>query len=143
LAGAAATAMNYLLDACSMIAVYNREPGASIVLDLLDQARAGTINLYMSIVQLLEVYYDQIYTVGAYKAKKAIDSILEGPVNIIYEISIDDIYKAGWFKTHYSMSLADAIAAATAISINATLVTKDSEMKPAEEADEFPVLWLK
>jgi predicted nucleic acid-binding protein len=110
---------------------------------LLDQARAGTINLHISIVQLLEVYYNQIYVKGAYNANCEIKSFLKEPVNIIYEISIDDIYKAGWFKTHYSMSLGDAIAAATAVSINATLVTKDSEMKPAEEADEFPVLWLK
>jgi ribonuclease VapC len=135
--------MNYLLDACSLIAVFNKEPDAHIVLDLLDQARAGTISLQMSIVQLLEVYYDQIYTVGINKAKKAVKSILEGPINIIYDFSIDDMYKAGWFKTHYSMSLGDAIAAATAKSIGATLVTKDSEMKPVEEADEFPVLWLK
>jgi predicted nucleic acid-binding protein len=135
--------MNYLLDACSLIAVYNREPGANIVLDLLDQARAGAINLHISIVQLLEVYYDRIYTVGVYKAIGVIKSFLKEPVNIIYDITIKEMYSAGWFKTHYSMSLGDAIAAATAISINATLVTKDSEMKPAEEADEFPVLWLK
>ena len=53
------------------------------------------------------------------------------------------MYEAGRFKTSYSMSLADAIAAATAKIFTATLVTKDNEMKPAEEAGEFSVLWLK
>ena len=58
--------MLYLLDACALLAVFNGEPGANVVLDLLERARAGAIRL-----------------------------------------------------------------------------TKDKEMKPAEEAGEFPVLWVK
>jgi predicted nucleic acid-binding protein len=54
-----------------------------------------------------------------------------------------DQAKAGRFKTTYSMSLADSIAVATAISIDAALVTKDSEMQVPEKAGEFSVLWLK
>jgi len=42
------------------------------------------------------------------------------------------------------VSFADAIAVATtARNISATLVTKDNEMRKAEEAGELPVLWLK
>jgi len=41
------------------------------------------------------------------------------------------------------MSLADSIACATAKILDAILVTKDSEMKEAEEAGEFSVMWLK
>jgi len=48
--------LDYLLDACSLLAVFNGEPGAQKVLDLLEQTKAGTVRLYMSIVQLLEVY---------------------------------------------------------------------------------------
>jgi predicted nucleic acid-binding protein len=40
------------------------------------------------------------------------------------------------------MSLADCIAAAAAKCLSATLVTKDDEMKEAEAAGEFSVLWL-
>jgi len=41
------------------------------------------------------------------------------------------------------MSLADAIAAATTKNLGATLVTKDEEIRAAEKAGEFSVLWLK
>ena len=135
--------MLYLLDACALLAVFNGEPGANVVLDLIEQARASTIRLSMSIVQLLEVYYDRLYISGEYGAVIRVESILSEPISIIESISYPIMYEAGRFKTSYSMSLADAIAAATARSLTATLVTKDKEMKPAEEAGEFPVLWIK
>jgi len=97
----------------------------------------------MSIVQLLEVYYDRLYISGEYGARVRVESIIDEPINIIESISYPIIYEAGRFKTSYSMSLADAIAAATAKNLAATLVTKDKEMKPAEEAGEFSVLRLK
>jgi len=53
------------------------------------------------------------------------------------------IKDAGRFKTSYSMSLADAFATTTAKSLGIALVTKDSEMKEAEEAGELSILWLK
>ena len=52
------------------------------------------------------------------------------------------MYEAGRFKTFYSMSLADSIAAATAKSLGASIVTKDDEFREAEQAGEFSVLWL-
>ena len=96
----------------------------------------------MSIVQLLEVYYDCVYVVGAEEAKKRVEAILAEPVNIIETISYPVLYEAGRFKTMYSMSLADSIAAATAKILSAVLVTKDSELEAAA-AGEFSILWLK
>jgi predicted nucleic acid-binding protein len=96
---------------------------ADIVLGLLEQARTGAIRLSMSIVQLLEVYYDRLYISGEYGAQIRVQSILNEPINIIESISYQVMYEAGRFKISYSMSLADAIAAATARSLAATLVT--------------------
>jgi len=135
--------MHYLFDACALLAVFNGEPGADIVLDLIEQARTGDIRLSMSIVQLLEVYYDRLYISGEYGAIIRVESILAEPINIIESISYPVMYEAGRFKTSYSLSLADAIAAATAKNLTATLVTKDKEMKSTEEAGEFPILWIK
>jgi len=97
----------------------------------------------MSIVQLLEVFYDRIYIAGIDEARSVVESILAGPIDIINTISYEVMYEAGRFKTSYSMSLADAFAAATAKSIDAVLVTKDDELRPAEEAGNFSILWLK
>ena len=135
--------MIYLLDACSLLAVFNDEPGAQKVLDLLEEAKTGTIRLFMSIVQLLEIYYDRVYIAGENTARTRVEYILAEPITIIDSISYPVMYEAGRFKTTYSMSLADSVAAATAKNINATFVTKDDEMKAAEEAGEFSMLWLK
>ena len=97
----------------------------------------------MSIVQLLEVYYDRLRCSGKQGARIRVESILAEPITIIETISYPVMYEAGRFKTSYSMSLADSIAAATAKNLGAVLVTKDEEFKAAEEAGEFPVLWLK
>jgi len=113
------------------------------VLDLLEQARTGAVRLSMSIIQLLEIYYDRLYISGEHGARVRVESILAEPISIIESISYPVMYEAGRFKTSYSMSLGDAIAAAIAKSLAATLVTKDNEMKPAEKAGEFSVLWLK
>jgi len=135
--------VHYLLDACALLMIFNGEPGAQEVVDLLRQARAGNIRLSMSIIQLLEVFYDRIYIVGIDEARSIVESILAGPINIINTISYPVVYEAGRFKTSYSMSLADAFAAATAKSIDAVLVTKDEELRPAEKAGDFSILWLK
>ena len=68
--------MYYLLDACALLAFFNGEGGEQIILDLLEQARAGTSRLSMSIVQLLEIYYDSIYIGGEGEARTTVESIL-------------------------------------------------------------------
>ena len=55
---------HYLLDACALLAVFKDEPQKQKVLDLVEQARKREIRLSLSIVQLLEVYYDCIYVAG-------------------------------------------------------------------------------
>jgi len=125
--------MDCVLDACALIALFNEEEGADIVAELLMQADNGVEpsvrgHLFMSGIQVMEVYYDRIYA---------------APITVLDNVSRDIIKDAGRFKTSYSMSLADAFAAATAKSLGIALVTKDSEMKEAEEAGEISVLWLK
>ena len=133
---------HYLLDACALLAFLNGEAGKQMVIDLLKQARNGEIRLSMSIVQLLEVYYDCIYVAGEEDARTTIKSILSEPISIIENISYRDMYEAGRFKTSYMMSLADSFAAAIAKNLSATIVTKDNEVKAPEKAGEFSVLWL-
>jgi predicted nucleic acid-binding protein len=133
--------VQYLLDACALLALFNGEEGSEAVTDLLKKARAGDITLSMSIVQLLEVYYDRVYVVGAEEAKKRVEAILAEPVHIIETISLPVLYEAGRFKTTYSMSLADSVAAATAKILSAVLVTKDRELEAAANG-EFSIHWL-
>ena len=135
--------MEYVLDACAIIALLNDETGAETVAGLLVEAGEGSIRVFMSSIQALEVYYDRIYIMNRDYADAFLGNLYVSPVVVINDVSQSIIREAGRFKTSYSMSLADSIACATAKSLSATLVTKDEEMKAAEEAGEFSVLWLK
>ena len=133
--------MDYVLDACALIALLNDEPGADTITKLLTNAEAGTDRLFMNSIQIMEVYYDRIYIRGHEYAETVLESLYNSPIIILSNISRDIIREAGRFKTTYSMSLADTFAAATAKKLDAILVTKDSEMKAAENAGEFSILW--
>jgi predicted nucleic acid-binding protein len=134
--------MTYVLDACALIAFLNDEAGADTVVELLAQAEGGVDRLFMCSIQVLEVYYDRIYVKGREYAETVLENIFNSRIIILTEISRDIIREAGRFKTTYSMSLADTFAAATTKMLGATLITKDNEMKEAEEAGEFSVQWL-
>ena len=135
--------VDYVLDACALIALFNEEEGADTVAALMMQASSGTDRLFMNAIQVTEVYYDRIFVKGVEYANTVLESIYDSPIIVMTEISGDLIKDAGRFKTSYSMSFADAFAAASAKNLGAVMVTKDSEMKEAEEAGEFPILWLK
>ena len=134
--------MDYLFDSCALIAFLNDEPGADKVASITEQAGDGTDRVFISSVQALEVYYDRIYIKGLEYANTFLENLYSSPIVVLHDISREVIIEAGRFKTTYSMSLADAIACATAKSLGATLVTKDEELRVPEQAGEFTVLWL-
>ncbi|GHV09032.1 hypothetical protein FACS189485_21200 [Spirochaetia bacterium] len=133
----------YCLDACALIAFLNDEDGSDKVDDLLDKAETGKITLFMSKVQLLEVYYDRIYTTGIEAAKERVLSILAEPITIIDTITDNVLYEAGRFKTSYDMSLADSIGVATSGELGAAFVTSDhTELETVEQHEPISFLWL-
>jgi len=134
--------MDYVLDACAVIALLNDEGGADTVAELITRAGVGTDRLFMSGIQVLEVYYDRIYIKGREYAETVLESLYASPIIILSDVSRDIIQEAGRFKTSYSMSLGDTFAAASAKKLSAALVTRDKEMKVPEEVGEFSVLWL-
>ena len=134
--------MVYLFDACALIALLNGENEADKVSDLVTKAFKGTDSVLISSVQALEVYYDRIYIMGREYADIFLNNLFSSPIVILSEITSDVIREAGRFKTSYSMSLADSIMCAIAKNLNAILVTKDEEIKAAENAGEFSLLWL-
>ena len=135
--------MDYVFDACAVIALLNDENGADIVDRLINQAEIGADRIFMNSVQALEVYYDRIYIKGREYAETVLESLYNSPIIILHEISREIIQETGRFKTSYALSLGDTFAAATARRLTAVLVTGDKEMKSPEEAGEFSVLWLK
>jgi predicted nucleic acid-binding protein len=133
----------YVFDACALIAFFNEEEGAGVVADLIMQANTREAHIYMSIVQVLEVYYDRIRVKGYEFADTVLQSICASSIQIIYDVSLTNVREAGRLKGRYDISLADSIACAAASSMSATLVTSDGKFKPVEEAEKISVFWFR
>jgi predicted nucleic acid-binding protein len=136
--------MSYVLDACALMAFLSQETGKGFepVKELFERALDENFPIYMSIVNLTEVYYLFMQKHG----RTAADTIMENasglPITVIDTISEAVYRQTAHFKSRYAMSLADAFACATAQTLGAVLVTKDSEMKEAEAKEALPILWI-
>jgi predicted nucleic acid-binding protein len=135
--------VNYLLDACALIAFIKQEPEGLKVKEVVERSIAGDATLFMSIVNLTEVYYIFIRDDGQEIADTIMQSVDALPVTVIDTIGQAVYRDAARMKVRYSMSFADTFLCATAKSINATIVTKDSEIADAEKAEPFSVFWIK
>jgi len=117
---------SYVLDACAMVAVINRENGAETVDKLFHQAVKGEVKLYISIINLLEVNYGFIGDIGIAKTQEILKAIDETPLVVINTISEQAYNEAARIKgTHRRLSLADAVGIATAAELDGIFVTCD------------------
>jgi len=136
--------IDYLLDACAVLAFYDKEQGWETVLGLLDRAERGEINAGIHSVNLTEVYYDRIRKTGLERADVIIRNLISSSLNIIETLPPAIIREAALFKTPGKMSLADSFLAAAAVCTGATLVTADwDELEPIAEQGKIPFLWLR
>jgi len=136
---------SYVLDACALIALFDDEPGADIVEDLINQAKNNEITLTMNAANLIEVYYDRIRAVGTEQAGAVIQDIYDTfPISIIETLSPDVVREAARLKAVGKMSFADTILVATAVCTGATIVTCDHiELEPVEKQKMVPFLWIR
>jgi predicted nucleic acid-binding protein len=136
--------MKYTFDACALIALINEENGADLIEDLLQQAQAKKAVIYMSVANLIEVYYGYIRERGIEQASKLLDIILAYPIEIIYTITDSVFREAARMKACYKIPLGDSIAVATASCLDSTIVTSDyHDLKPVEQNEKIPFLWIR
>lgn len=121
--------MKKVIDTEALLAFYLDEPGASKMEELLQGSLNGTLESFLSIVNLAEFYY-----ILARKSKKVADEkekSLRSYGMTIVPVEDDSLWReAAQIKASYSLSLADAFAAATAKLLKANLVTgSDKEFR--------------
>jgi predicted nucleic acid-binding protein len=110
----------YILDACALLALFDDEPGADIVEEIIGRAKNNEITLTMNAANLIEVYYDRIRVAGTEQADTVIQDIYD-----TFPISI-------------------TILVATARYNGATIVTCDHvELEPVEKQGIVPFLWIR
>ena len=133
----------YVLDACALIAVLNKEPGAELVKKLLEQPQ-GETKIYMNIVNLLEVYYGLLREYGADTARNILTSIKSSPIILIDTITEPVFVGAAKLKSKYKLSLADSFALAEGIANDAAVITSDHhEFDKIEKSENIAFLWIR
>lgn len=130
----------YLLDACALIAFFNKEEGADVVESLFENEE----EIFVSIVNVYEVYYDACRADGEEKAKELLADIEKLPLQIIRNIDKEVIIKAARFKVDFSISLADSIALGLGKQLDANVVTADHhEFDRIEEKKSADFYWIR
>lgn len=128
-----------VLDSFALIAYFRDEAGAEIVENLLVTANKKDSPLHMTDVNYAEVKYSIIKKDGRAaweEAAKILDSL---PIEF-HPTSRSLANAAAGFRTRFTLSLADAFAAALAKEKKAELVTGDEGLRPLE--GEIKINWL-
>ena len=132
-------ARGYVLDSFALLAYFEDELGAETVENLLRQAQKQTITLYLSLINLGEVYY---ITQRERGQDKAIETLA-----LIDQLSIQQqpvdralVLTAASLKANHAISYADAFAVGLAQQLRLPAVTGDPEFHKVTTLIE--VVWL-
>jgi len=131
--------MRVVLDSYAVLAYINDEPASEKVQKYLDLGRRGKVELYMNVVNLGEVYYVLSRRKGTGIANLAVALLKKEPITFIIADERLSLI-AGRIKAFHKLSYADAFAVATAIDLDAVLLTGDDEFRSVE--DRVKIEWL-
>lgn len=128
-----------VFDSWAVIALLEGEPAGSTVSSLILLAQASEAPMWITVVNLGEVWYrlDRAYS------QSEADSSVEQIRELGFEVQDADwtlTRQAAQFKSRYRLSYADCFAAALAKQRNVELVTGDPEFRQLEK--EIKILWL-
>ena len=123
----------YVLDTWAVIAYLEDEPSGEQVEDLIATAHEEQIPIYMSVVNVGEVWYTVAREVSEEEANASVKVLSD--LRIQFENADWNLtQEAARFKSQNKMSYADCFAAALAKLKKANLVTGDVEFKQLEQA---------
>ena len=129
----------YVLDSYAMIAHFEDEVGGKRVRNVLRAAHDGKTMLYMSVINLGEIFYNTCRERGREKADETVFMMEQLPVTIV-SADRDITITAAELKSRYPIAYADCFAAALGIIKKAKVITGDPEFKRFGE--EVEVEWI-
>jgi ribonuclease VapC len=118
---------SFILDSWALMALLDQEnPAIERVRELLYQAGNGEISLFLSVINLGEIFYSFGRQRGENVAIAAVAKIKNLPLHIL-PIDESSVLAAARYKMINRISYADAFAVAAAVDLDAKLVTGDPE----------------
>lgn len=130
-----------VFDSFALIAFFRKEEGYELVRDLLVRISNDESEGYITTVNIGEIYYMISRKSNTRNAEEAIHDLLHFPLHII-EADLKLTLEAAKLKAKYSISYADAFAAALTINRKAILITGDDEFEALAEETNFKVKYL-
>lgn len=129
-----------MLDTYAVLGYFLDEPAAETIAEILELARNNDVKLYMSWINLGEVYYIIQRRYDRKTAINLIENIKAWPIELV-EISYKQVLAAGDVKALYPLSLGDSYAAALTMEVRGTLLTADKEFRQLENKH-IKIRWL-
>lgn len=130
---------SFVLDASAVVHYLEAGLGAGKLEQLLAGARRQQLLLYISVVNLGEVYYLTWQRTGEQAAGQAVAGLSRLPIQIV-PVDLPQALKAGELKVVHKLPYVDSVAAALALRQQATLVTSDRDFEKLGR--HFPILWI-
>jgi len=115
-----------VFDSYALIALFRQEEGHELVRDLLVKMANDESEGYITAVNVGEIYYMISRKSNTKNAETAIAAVRQMPIHIV-DADLKLCMEAATIKAKYSLSYADAFAAALAINKKAVLITGDKE----------------
>jgi uncharacterized protein len=128
-----------VLDSYALLAFFGDEPGADFVRSLLLKAEERDLELFMSVVNLGEVWYAIARTATPKTADQYIHEI-QGMAISIVDADWGLTRKAAEYKAMGNIAYGDCFAAALAKNNKAELVTGNKEFESLE--GEIKIAWI-
>ncbi len=132
--------MSYVLDSCLLLAFLRKEKNWKEVKEYLEQAKQGKIKIFISWMNLSEVYYKVYRKLGQSKANKTLAIIKSLPLEIILPKE-ETFIKAGKIKGQNPIAFVDCFTAALAEEKKAKIITGDPEFEQLE--NNFEIIWMR
>ena len=131
-----------VLDAWAVVAwLQNEKPASDLVQSLLGQSDSGALTLFISWINVGEVYYTLLRRLGAAPAEEFVAGVPSLPVTTVVPDRNMILAAARWKGLH-KLSYADAFAVEMAVRLKATLVSGDPELQRLERVGVLELEWL-
>ncbi len=130
---------SYVLDANALIDFLESGPGMRKVDQLLHAAALEQTDIFVSVMNLGEVFYWLWIKRSEDRARQTLDGFSRLPIQIV-PVDLSQAIKAGELKALHKIPYVDCVAAALALQHRATLVTADRDFEKLGR--HFPVAWL-
>ena len=129
----------YVLDANAIITNLEGRAGSDKVRKIMELAAEGEAELFMSVINVGEVFTALWRRHGEIYARQAIDMLLSAPVQFV-DATLAMSLEAAAIRARYHAGTADCYAALTAMKKKAIVVTADPDCK--RFGDKLKILWL-